>query len=99
MWTDTWVTSDRTAELETLVVTPELRGQGIGALLLDRVESELDRLGIKDMIVGALPTNTDVLDLYRRPGFEATWLVMTGVASRGEGDGPQHPSYSPRPFP
>ncbi len=97
MWTDTWVTSDRTAELETLVVTPELRGQGIGALLLDRVESELDRLGIKDMIVGALPTNTDVLDLYRRRGFEPTWLVMTRFASRGKGDGPQHSSDATRP--
>ncbi len=87
----------RRAELETLVVTPELRGQGIGALLLDRVESELDRLGIKDMIVGALPTNTDVLDLYRRRGFEPTWLVMTRFASRGKGDGPQHSSDATRP--
>ena len=81
-WSDTWVTGDRTAELETLVVAPEQRGQGIGALLLDRVESELDRLGVKDMIIGALPTNTEVLDLYRRRGFEPTWLVMTRFAGR-----------------
>src|SRR5260370_38821308 len=97
MWTDTWVTSDRTAELETLVVTPELRGQGIGALLLDRVESELDRLGIKDMIVGALPTNTDVLDLYRRRGFEQTWLVMTGFPDTGKGAVQKHPSNATPP--
>lgn len=36
MWSDTWVTGDRTAEIETLVVAPDQRGQGIGAVLLDR---------------------------------------------------------------
>lgn len=82
MWSDTWVTGDRTAELETLVVTPEQRGKGFGASLLDRVESELDRLGIKDLIIGALPTNTEVLDMYRRRGFAPTWLVMTRFAHR-----------------
>lgn len=89
MWSDTWVVGDRTAELETIVVAPEWRGQGIGGLLLDRVELELDRHGIKDMIIGALPTNTEVLDLYRHRGFEATWLVMTRFASRGDREGRQ----------
>jgi ribosomal protein S18 acetylase RimI-like enzyme len=82
MWSDTWVVGDRTAELETIVIAPEWRGHGIGGLLLDRVESELERLGIKDVIVGALPTNTEVLELYRRRGFEPTWLVMTRFAER-----------------
>ena len=79
-----------------LAVT-EQRGQGIGGLLLDRVESELDRLGIKDMIVGALPTNTEVLDLYRRRGFEPSWLVMTRFASRRKADDQQHSSHARRP--
>jgi len=57
-------------------------------MLLDRVESELGGLGIKDVIVGALPTNTEVLDLYRRRGFEPTWLVMTRFAGRRKADGP-----------
>lgn len=82
MWNDTWVVGDRTAELETLVVVPERRGQGIGSLLMNRVESEIVQLGIQDMIIGALPTNTEVLDLYRRRGFEPTWLVMTRFGKR-----------------
>lgn len=82
MWSDTWVTGDRTAELETLVVAPDQRGRGVGALLLERFEWEVDRLGIKDVIVGALPANTDVLDLYHRRGFEPTWLVMTRFSGR-----------------
>ena len=82
MWNDTWIVGDRTAELETLVVAPEWRGQGIGSLLMNQVESEIARLGIQDVIIGALPTNTNVLDFYRRIGFEPTWLVMTRFAQR-----------------
>ena len=87
MWSDTWLTGDRTAELETVIVAPEQRGKGIGTLLLDRVESELDRLGIADIIIGSLPGNTEALDLYRRRGFEPTWLVMTRFARRGKAEG------------
>jgi ribosomal protein S18 acetylase RimI-like enzyme len=82
MWSDTWVTGDRTAELETLVVAPDQRGRGVGALLLDRIESELGRMGIKDVLVGVLPANTEVLALYHRRGFEPTWLVMTRFSGR-----------------
>lgn len=95
MWSDTWVVGDRTAELETLVVVPEWRGRSIGGLLMDRVESELARSGIEDIIIGALPTNTDVLDLYRRRGFEPTWLVMTRFANRGAQGGYQHAPAGP----
>ena len=90
MWSDTWVTGDRTAELETLVVEPEQRGKGIGNLLLDRVESELDRLGITDIIIGSLPSNTRTLDMYRRRGFEPTWLVMTRFARRRKTEDVRH---------
>ena len=82
MWNDTWVVGDRTAELETLIVVPERRGHGIGTLLMNRIEWEIAQLGIQDMIIGALPSNTEVLDLYRRRGFEPTWLVMTRFAKR-----------------
>jgi len=81
---DTWVAGDRTPELETLVAVPEQRGKGIGTLLLDRVEPELGRLGITDIIIGSLPSNTKTLDMYRRRGFEPTWLLMTRFARRGE---------------
>ena len=87
MWNDTWVVGDRTAELETLVVAPEHRGRGIGGHLMRGVEFEIARLGIQDVIIGALPTNKTVLDLYRRIGFEPTWLVMTRFAQRKQSGG------------
>ena len=83
VWSDTWITGDRTAELETLVVAPEQR-KGIGSLLLDRVESELVRLGITDTIIGSLPSNTKTLDMHRHRGFEPTWLLMPAFARRGK---------------
>ena len=82
MWSDTWVTGGRTAELETIIVAPEWRSRGIGGLLFDHVESEIERRGIQDVIIGALPTNSPVLELYRRRGFEPTWLVMTRFGAR-----------------
>jgi GNAT superfamily N-acetyltransferase len=65
-----------------LRLAPDQRGQGVGALLFERFEWEVDRLGIKDVIVDALPANTEVLDLYHRRGFEPTWLVMTRFSGR-----------------
>jgi ribosomal protein S18 acetylase RimI-like enzyme len=41
MWRDPWVVGDRTAELETIVVAPDWRRKGVGTLLMDRVELEL----------------------------------------------------------
>jgi len=84
MWSDTWLVGKRTAELETIVVAPEWRSKGIGSLLMERVEAELEQLHIGDIIIGALPTNLEVLELYRRRGFEATWLIMTRFAARSK---------------
>jgi ribosomal protein S18 acetylase RimI-like enzyme len=82
MWRDTWAVGDRTAELETIVVSPKWRGKGIGTQLMDRVELELQRLDIKDVLIGAVPTNLEVLELYQRRGFQPTWLVLTRFAKR-----------------
>jgi ribosomal protein S18 acetylase RimI-like enzyme len=82
MWTDTWVTDATTAEIESLVVDPAFRGKGIGTRLMDAVDEELAALGITDVIVGALPGNSNVLEIYRRRGFAPTWLIMTRFAAR-----------------
>lgn len=83
MWSDTWVTGDRTAEVVTLVVSREERGRGIGTALLGAVETEIERLGIGDVIIGAVPNNIQALELYRQRGFEPTWLMMTRFRARG----------------
>jgi ribosomal protein S18 acetylase RimI-like enzyme len=87
MWTDTWVAADVTAEIESIVVDPAHRGAGIGTRLMDAIDDELERLGITDVVVGALPGNSQVLDLYRRRGFAPTWLIMTRFAARRKNQG------------
>ncbi|MET7536706.1 GNAT family N-acetyltransferase [Streptomyces sp. NPDC005349] len=66
---DTWVTGDRIAELQTLSVLPVERGHGIGTLLLDLVDAELDRMGVADLIIGTLAANTGAQRLYERRGL------------------------------
>jgi ribosomal protein S18 acetylase RimI-like enzyme len=79
---DTWETGDRIGELEAIGVLPGHRGQGIGSALLDAVDRELDALGVRDVILGVLPGNTDAMRLYARRGFTPTWLYMSRLAGR-----------------
>jgi ribosomal protein S18 acetylase RimI-like enzyme len=79
---DTWRTGPRIAEVETLSVLPEYRGQGIGTALMDALDREIAALGIQDVIVGALAGNEDALRLYRRRGFRPTWLYLSRFHGR-----------------
>ena len=46
-----WQTGQRLAELETLSVLPEHRGDGVGSALLDAVWARLAELGVEDMAI------------------------------------------------
>ena len=81
-WSDTWEVGDAIAELETLLVLPELRGSGVGTLLLDAVDAELDQRGIDDMLIGAVASNGDAIRLYERRGFVPAWVYMTRFGAR-----------------
>lgn len=63
-----WSASRPLAELITLVVAPEVRGQGVGSKLLDAVEARLRELQINDMVIGVVSTNTEAIRLYERRG-------------------------------
>lgn len=73
---DTWVTGDRTAELETLAVASGRRGEGIGGLLMDAVDAELAALGIVDLKVGVVSSNVDAMRFYERRGLVAYQTVL-----------------------
>lgn len=66
---DTWSTDERVAIVETLSVAPGSRGRGVGTRLMDAVDAELDRIGVRDLFVGAVATNERGLRFYERRGL------------------------------
>ena len=79
---DTWQARERVAEIETLVVSPEARGAGLGSALLDAVDAELAGMGIDDVLIAAFVTNTEAIRLYERRGFRPASLYMIRLAGR-----------------
>ena len=79
---DTWKTSSRIGEIESLSVLPEYRGSGLGSELLNRLEQHLYGIGVKDLMLGALPGNTDAIRLYERRGYQPTWLYLSRFEGR-----------------
>jgi ribosomal protein S18 acetylase RimI-like enzyme len=63
-----WNISDPLADLATLAILPELRGRRIGPALLEAVEVRLQELGIGDMAIDVVTTNTDAIRFYERRG-------------------------------
>jgi ribosomal protein S18 acetylase RimI-like enzyme len=85
---DAWVVPDVIAELETLVVSVDQRGAGVGNQLLDEMDAELARRGIDEVQVGLIPGNDGAQRLYERRGFEPRWLVL--FSRRPEAPEPEH---------
>lgn len=79
---DTWATGQRIGEIESLSVLPQYRGSGLGTELLDRLERHLNAVGVNDLILGALPGNTDAIRLYERRGYKPTWLYLSKLDGR-----------------
>lgn len=73
---DTWPVGERVAEIETLIVDPAARGDGVGSALLDAVDEELARLGIRDVVIAAIATNAGAIRLYERRGFVPASLYL-----------------------
>lgn len=77
-----WQTGKRLAELETLSVLTEHRGDGVGSALLDAVWSRLAELGVEDMAITTTTTNVDSHRFYEREGFRQRFAVYHGKAPR-----------------
>jgi ribosomal protein S18 acetylase RimI-like enzyme len=79
---DTWATGDLVAEVESLSVLPDYRGRGLGSRLLDELHERLRQQGASDVILGALPGNTDAIRLYERHGYRPTWIYLSRLDGR-----------------
>jgi ribosomal protein S18 acetylase RimI-like enzyme len=73
---DTFPLGARWAEIYSLSVAPAARGQGIGSLLLDAIDSHLTALGIHDLSVSAMVENEAALRLYESRGFVRREVVL-----------------------
>jgi GNAT superfamily N-acetyltransferase len=72
---DSHRTGDRFAELQSLLVLDDHRGEGIGSALLHAVYERVRARGAEEMIIGVLATNDRVRRLYEREGF-TPWVVI-----------------------
>ena len=88
---DTWVTGSRIGEIESLSVLPQYRGSGVGSQLLDGLEQHLYATGVEDLILGALPGNTDAIRLDERRGYQPTWLYLSRLQGSNTAANPSRP--------
>jgi ribosomal protein S18 acetylase RimI-like enzyme len=65
----TWELGERTGELESLAVADEVRGQGIGTLLIDACRELLRAEGVAYWAVAVVEANEEATALYERAGF------------------------------
>jgi ribosomal protein S18 acetylase RimI-like enzyme len=61
--------NDHVLHIDALVVSPDSRGQGVGALLVAAAIAEARRRGIAKLGLRALSTNTSAIRLYEKHGF------------------------------
>ena len=73
---DSHRTRARFAELQSLAVLEDRRGDGIGTALLHQVYREVRAAGMTEMVIGVLATNEPAMRLYEREGFRP-WVVLT----------------------
>jgi len=62
--------NDREAELKRMYVAKEARGRGIGRALLEALEGEARRLGVKRVVLETGIRQLVAENLYRRSGYE-----------------------------
>ena len=78
---DSWALEDRYGEVWTILVTERARGRGLGSALLDEVDAELARRGIRDLMIGVMEGNDDARRLYERRGLVPGWRQLYRLAA------------------
>jgi ribosomal protein S18 acetylase RimI-like enzyme len=79
---DTYPVGARWAEIYSVSIAPEARGQGIGTQLLDTIDERLAALGIHDVAISAMVENDAAIRLYQRRGFAPRELMLWRFADK-----------------
>ncbi len=73
---DTWPAGAHLAELISLAVAPDARGRGLGTALMDAVDAELERRGVRDLEVAVMAGNDRARRFYERRGLRVGELLL-----------------------
>lgn len=95
-----WASGEQLAELQTLSVAPEARGERIGTLLLELVVRRLAAAGVEELKVTSTVANEGAHRFYERRGLERAFVVFFGrAAGTGPADepAPEAPRTEPAP--
>jgi GNAT superfamily N-acetyltransferase len=70
-----------TAEVKRMYVDPAARGRGVGAAVLERLESAARELGVNRLVLETGIYQAEAIGLYRRAGFKPVpcWGEYAGV--------------------
>lgn len=68
-------TFDGNVEVEPMIVSQEVRGKGIGRLLMERLIAEARSLGHSALSIRSAARNTDALASWRAMGFTTVGMV------------------------
>jgi ribosomal protein S18 acetylase RimI-like enzyme len=79
---DTWPTSDRIGEIESLALLPDERGAGLGTELLDVAEDELSARGATTVAIAVMVGNDDAQHFYAARGMVPTTIRMLRLGPR-----------------
>jgi ribosomal protein S18 acetylase RimI-like enzyme len=63
-------------DVESLSVSPQVRGAGVGTALLDAVRAELESRGCRHWSISVAADNADAVRLYERVGFRSLVQMM-----------------------
>lgn len=86
---ETWTTGDRVADIESLALLPDHRGEGIGSALLARMHEELRAEGVEHWGLGVIATNADAVRFYERQGLLPFVKVYLGRVPAATEAGPK----------
>ena len=66
-------------KLHKLYLLPELQGRGLGSRLLQQVEREVRRRGVRRLILSVNKRNAKAITAYKRNGFGIAESVVTDI--------------------
>jgi GNAT superfamily N-acetyltransferase len=73
-----WDVGERVGELETLSVSAEERGGGLGTLLVEACRERLRAEGVSHWAVGVVEANAGATRFYERAGFRPYYRELLG---------------------